>query len=115
MRLKPEEAQGREILCRLAARADFFLESETPGMLPAKGLGYREIAERNPAVVYVSITPFGQDGPKAHYADSDLIIMAAGGPLVLYGDEDLPPIPISVPPAYLHASVDAAADAPSAY
>ena len=113
--LNLEEAQGREILCRLAAHADFFLESETPGMLPAKGLGYREIAERNPAVVYVSITPFGQDGPKAHYADSDLIIMAAGGPLILYGDEDRPPIRMSVPQAYLHASVDAAAGALIAY
>jgi crotonobetainyl-CoA:carnitine CoA-transferase CaiB-like acyl-CoA transferase len=99
--LNLEEAQGREILCRLAAKADFFLESETPGMLPGKGLGYWEIAERNPAVVYVSITPFGQDGPKAHYADSDLIIMAAGGPLILYGDEDRPPIRMSVPQAYL--------------
>src|SRR6266436_3506839 len=113
--LNLEEAQGREILCRLAAHADFFLESETPGMLPAKGLGYREIAERNPAVVYVSITPFGQDGPKAHYADSHLIILHPGGPLILYGDEDRPPIRMSVPQAYLHASVDGAAAALIAY
>src|SRR5260370_32232675 len=104
MRLKPEEAQGREILCRLAAHADFFLESETPGMLPAKGLGYREIAERNPAAEYVSITPFGQDGPKAHYADSDLIIMAAGGPLVLYRHGGRPPQPMARPPAEPPAS-----------
>ena len=66
-------------------------------------------------LVVVSITPFGQNGPKASYADSDLIMMAAGGVLILYGDEDRPPIRMSVPQAYLHASVDAAAAALIAY
>ena len=42
----------------------------------------------NPALVYVSITPFGQDGPKARWADSDLVLLAAGGPLFLTGDDD---------------------------
>ena len=36
----------------------------------------------------VSITPFGEDGPKAGYADSDLIVMAAGGVLILYGERN---------------------------
>ena len=62
-------------------------------------------------MIYVSITPFGQDGPKASYADSDLVILAAGGPLLLYGDEDRPPVRVSVPQAYLHACGDAAAGA----
>jgi crotonobetainyl-CoA:carnitine CoA-transferase CaiB-like acyl-CoA transferase len=58
--------------------------------------------------VYVSITPFGQDGPKATYADSDLVILAAGGPLTLTGDDDRPPVRLSVPQAYSHASGQAA-------
>ena len=39
-----------------------------PGELAALGLGYDDLAARNPALVVVSVTPFGQDGPKAHWA-----------------------------------------------
>ena len=71
-------SDGQVILRRLVASAHFLIESDTPGTLAAYGLGYDDLAALNPALVYVSITPFGQDGPKAHYADSDLIILAAG-------------------------------------
>jgi crotonobetainyl-CoA:carnitine CoA-transferase CaiB-like acyl-CoA transferase len=107
--------QGREILHRLAAKADFVIESSDPGELARCGLAYSDLRRDNPALVYVSITPFGQNGPKASYADSDLIIMAAGGTLILYGDEDRPPIRMSIPQAYLHACIDAAAAALIAY
>src|SRR5437763_3827530 len=101
-------SDGQAILRRLVARAHFLIESDTPGTLAAYGLGYDDLAALNPALVYVSITPFGQNGPKAHYADSDLIILAAGGPLILTGDDDRPPVRVSVPQAYLHASAEAA-------
>ena len=101
-------SEGQTILRRLVASSHFFIESDTPGTLAAHGLGYGDLAALNPALVYVSITPFGQAGPKAHYADSDLIILAAGGPLVLTGDDDRPPVRVSVPQAYLHASAEAA-------
>jgi crotonobetainyl-CoA:carnitine CoA-transferase CaiB-like acyl-CoA transferase len=110
-----EREQGRKIFRQLARSADFVIESANPGYWSQRGLGYRELSALNPTLVVVSITPFGQDGPKASYADSDLIIMAAGGVLILYGDEDRPPIRMSVPQAYLHASVDAAAAALIAY
>jgi crotonobetainyl-CoA:carnitine CoA-transferase CaiB-like acyl-CoA transferase len=113
--LNVETAEGRELLLRLGEGADFIIESENPGALASMGLGYRDFAVRNPKLVYVSITPFGLDGPKAQYADSDLIVMAAAGPLILYGDEDRPPIRMSVPQAYLHASADAAGAALIAY
>jgi len=113
--LNLETAEGRELLLRLGDGADFVIESENPGALEAIGLGYHEFARRNPKLVYVSITPFGQDGPKANYADADLIVMAAGGPLILTGDEDRPPIRMSVPQAFLHAAADAAGAALIAY
>jgi crotonobetainyl-CoA:carnitine CoA-transferase CaiB-like acyl-CoA transferase len=109
--LNLDNVEGCDIVRRLAASADFVIESENPGYMAGRGLGYRELSAINPKIVYVSITPFGQDGPKASYADSDLIVMAAGGVLILYGDEDRPPIRMSVPQAYLHASADAAAAA----
>jgi crotonobetainyl-CoA:carnitine CoA-transferase CaiB-like acyl-CoA transferase len=109
--LNLETDEGRELLYRLAARSHFLIESDNPGYLAGHRLGYDDLAARNRALIYVSITPFGQDGPKASYADSDLVILAAGGPLMLGGDEDRPPLRVSVPQAYLHASADAATGA----
>src|SRR5216683_3848137 len=103
-----ERDEGRALLRRLVDRADFLIESHNPGYLPERDLGFADLSRINPALIYVSITPFGQDGPKATYADSDLIIMAAGGPLLLAGDEDRPPVRLSIPQAYLHACADAA-------
>jgi crotonobetainyl-CoA:carnitine CoA-transferase CaiB-like acyl-CoA transferase len=82
---------GLAILHRLVENAHFFIESDTPGTLADYGLGYDDLALINPALVYVSISPFGQDGPKATYADSDLIVLAASGPLMITGDDDRPP------------------------
>ena len=99
---------GRAILRRLVEGADFLIESYNPGQMAERGLGYGDLAQINPALVYVSITPFGQDGPKAGYAATDLIVEAAGGNLVLQGDNDRPPVRVAVPQAYLHASAEAA-------
>src|SRR5215472_460618 len=109
--LNLETDEGRELLYRLAARSHFLIESDNPGYLAERRLGYPELAAQNSKLIYVSITPFGQDGPKASYADSDLVILAAGGPLLLGGDEDRPPLRVSMPQAYLHACGDAAAGA----
>jgi crotonobetainyl-CoA:carnitine CoA-transferase CaiB-like acyl-CoA transferase len=103
-----EKDEGRAILHRLVAGAHFFIESDMPGVLANSGCGYNDLAAINPALVYVSITPFGQNGPKASYADSDLVLLAAGGPLIITGDSDRPPVRVSVPQAYLHASAAAA-------
>src|SRR5713226_6749171 len=107
--------EGRALLRRLVERADFLLESHNPGYLSERNLGFADLGKINPALIYVSITPFGQDGPKATYADSDLIIMAAGGPLILAGDADRPPVRLSIPQAYLHACADAAVAALAAH
>jgi len=110
-----DRPEGRALLKRLAATAQFVIESFNPGEMAALGLGYDDLAALNPAIIYVSISAFGQGGPKASYADADLIIMAAGGPLILTGDDDRPPVRLSVPQAYLHASADAAVGALAAH
>jgi crotonobetainyl-CoA:carnitine CoA-transferase CaiB-like acyl-CoA transferase len=100
--------EGRAELRALAGGADFVIESEAPGAMARRGLGYAELAAENPGLIYVSITPFGQQGPKAQWAESDLIVMAAGGPLALGGEKDRPPVRLSVPQAWCHAATDAA-------
>lgn len=102
---------GRALFLRLVAKADFLIESEPPGAMAARGLGHDTLREANPALVHVSITPFGSDGPKADWADSDLVLWAAGGPLLQAQDGDRAPLRISVPQAYLHAAGDAAGGA----
>lgn len=101
-------SEGQDLLRRLARDAKLLIESDNPGTLAQYGLSYNELAADNPGLIYVSITPFGQDGPKASYADSDLVILASSGPLVITGDEDRPPVRLSVPQGYLHASAAAA-------
>lgn len=106
-----DSEDGRGKLKRLVGGADFLIESETPNYMAQRGLGYADLAALNPALVYVSISAFGHDGPKAEYAASDLTVMAAGGPLLLAGDADRAPLRIAAPQAFLHASADAAAAA----
>ena len=51
-------AEGREILFRLAKDAHFLIESDSPGHLASLGIGYQDLAAKNPALIGVSITPF---------------------------------------------------------
>ncbi|MFI5321693.1 MAG: CoA transferase [Myxococcota bacterium] len=102
---------GRAGVLELARHADFLLESHAPGALAALGLGFEELARVNPALVYVSITPFGQNGPKAAWRATDLIVAAAAGPLLLQGDDDRAPVRITAPQALLHAGAEAAVGA----
>src|SRR5580658_2849958 len=106
-----EREEDRAKLRKLAASADFLIESSMPGSLARKGLGYSDLAALNPHLIYISITPFGKDGPKADAAASDLTLVAAGGTLALQGDADRSPLRITVPQAFLHASADGAAAA----
>ena len=103
--------RGGSLRLRLCAEADFVFESETPGTMARRGLAYEDVQRANARVVYTSITPFGSDGPKARYADSEIVLWAAGGPLAAHRDGDRPPMRISVPQAYLHAAADAAGGA----
>ena len=106
-----EGTAGREKLLQLAKTADILIESFAPGDMDRLGLGYRTLAEINPRLIVVSITPFGQEGPKARWAATDLTVTAASGALLLTGDEDRPPVHTSVPQSYLHAGIEAAAGA----
>ena len=103
--------EGRALLRRLLAEADILFESGEPGAMAALGLGYEQLREEFPRLIYASITAFGQSGPKAGYAATDLTIWAAGTPLLMTGDDDRPPVRISVPQAWSHAAADAAGGA----
>ncbi|WP_235735551.1 CoA transferase [Nocardioides alcanivorans] len=107
--LADEESVAR--LRALAGVADIVVTSWPRAQLEALRLDPAAVHSENPGAVYTIISAFGWDGPKAEYADTDLVVWAAGGPLAPHRDGDLPPLRISVPQAYLHAASDAAAGA----
>jgi len=85
--------EGRDLVRRLMEQADVVLETTRPGELAEYGLDYGQIAAANPSIVYVSITPFGQDGPWAGYQATDLISLALGGQMMACGYDDVPGSP----------------------
>ena len=110
-----ESRAGREQFKTLAGRADILIESFSPGVMDSKGLGYSELSEVNPALIYTSITPFGQTGPYAHFGAPDLVAWSMGGMQYLGGDADRPPVRVSAPQAELHAAAHAAAGTMAAF
>ena len=102
---------GRDLLMRLAATADFLIESAAPGEMARLGLDYEALAGVNEALIHVSVTPFGSTGPKAHWASTDITLWGSGGPLLPQRDEGRPPVRISAPQAHRHAAADAAGGA----
>ena len=103
-----ESDSGRARLRELVRSTDILIESFTPGYLDALELGYPALREINPGLIVVSISPFGQNGPKATWAANDLTVLAASGVLQITGDDDRPPTRIVVPQAFLHGAAEAA-------
>ena len=91
--------QGREMALRLAETADVVIEAFRPGVVERLGLSYEAIKERNPAVVYASLSAFGQTGPYVRKPAHDLATQAYAGTLSAnLGFDNKPAIP-AVPSA----------------
>lgn len=103
-----DHADGQEVFLDLVAKADVLIESEKPGVMASRALGYEELSKRKPDLIMTSITPFGQSGPYAQYECSDLVALAMGGFLSLGGYPDSQPIAAYGNQAYLAASQFAA-------
>ncbi len=104
----PARPEGLALWRRLVERADFLFESTPPRDGRPDWLDPAALAEANPRLIHVSITPFGLAGPKRDWADSEITLWAAGGPLLATRAPDGSPLRISVPQAYHHAAGDAA-------
>jgi len=105
-----EDAAHRDQLLALIRTADVLLESSDPGTLEPLGLDYPALSQLHPALIYTSVTPFGQTGPEAGSPASELTVEAAGGLISMQGDADRPPIPVGYPQAGFHGGAQAAAD-----
>ena len=79
---------GQARMRELIAGADILIENFKVGGLKKYGLDYASAAEVNPALIYCSITGFGQDGPYAHRAGYDYIIQGMSGLMSITGEPD---------------------------
>ncbi|MBI4610459.1 MAG: CoA transferase [Candidatus Rokubacteria bacterium] len=92
--LNLETEGGRALLGGLAGRADVLIEGFAPGYLDSLGVGYRQLSELNPRLVYIACSSYGQFGPEAEGqpAEYDLIDQARSGLLYVTGDPEETPM-----------------------
>ena len=90
------QPEGQDIVRRLADDADILVENFRPGTLEKWGLGWEDLSARNPGLIMVRISGFGQDGPYAQRAGYAAIGEAMGGLRALTGYPDRPPIRVGL-------------------
>lgn len=86
-----KEPRGQQIVKELATRADVLVENYKVGDLARYGLSYEDLSLINPRLIYVSITGYGQTGPRARQLGYDTVVQALTGMMTLTGDADRPP------------------------
>jgi formyl-CoA transferase len=92
-----KSAEGQEIVRRLAAVSDVFVENFRTGVLDGMGLGYENLCGVYRRLVYCSISGYGRTGPYADRPGYDLVIQAEGGFMGITGPEEGPPSRVGVP------------------
>ncbi len=95
MTLNLKSPEGREIFLRLVRQADVVLESFRPGVMERLGLGYEQLKEIHPGLIYCAISGYGQDGPYRLRAGHDLNYAGYAGLLHYnrgpHGEPAMPP------------------------
>jgi len=87
---------GRALLDKLIAKADVLVENFRAGTLERQGLGYAQVSARHPQLIYVSLSGFGQTGPRRAEAGYDAIAQAEGGLMSVTGAADGPALRLGV-------------------
>lgn len=102
------EPEGQELIRRLAAGCDVFVQNLRPGAAERAGLGFERLRAVNPAIVYCSISAFGSRGPSAKRPGYDLLMQAVGGVMSTTGEEGGRPLRAGPPVVDLGAGMWAA-------
>ena len=105
----------KEVYRRLARQADVVAENFRPGTMTRLGLGPEALRQDHPALIYVSVSGFGQTGPYASRPGYDLVAQGMSGMMSVTGYPDSPPVKVSIPVADLNAGMFAAYGVLSAY
>ena len=92
VRLNLDDPDGRELLRRMARTSDIVVESFEPGYLASLGLDYAALAQENPGLIMISITPFGQTGPYRAYQSEEIVTYALSGIMSISGMAEREPL-----------------------
>ncbi|MGA7309696.1 MAG: CoA transferase [Pseudolabrys sp.] len=92
-----KQEKDREILKKLVAISDVFVENYRPGAFAALGLGYDAFAAINPRLIYASFSAFGQKGPRGEQTAYDHVIQATSGIMAMTGTPEVNPVKFGSP------------------
>ena len=101
--------KGREIVAKLGSTADVLIENYRPGVLARNGLGYDRLRAVNPALIYASISGYGQTGPDSTRGGFDLVAQGVSGIMSVTGEPGRPPVKAGIPLTDLGAGLFALA------
>jgi crotonobetainyl-CoA:carnitine CoA-transferase CaiB-like acyl-CoA transferase len=100
-----KDVRGAELLHKLVDTADVFVENYRPGTLAKLGLGYQELSQRNPRLVYCSVSAYGHTGPDSTRPGFGLIAEAKSGAMAQIGVPGEPPPLFRMPVADMYAGI----------
>ena len=83
-----KQREGLDLCLRLVDQVDVVVENFRPGAMDRLGLGYTALHERNPRLIYCSISGYGQQGPARDEAAMDLVVQASSGLMSITGTEE---------------------------
>jgi crotonobetainyl-CoA:carnitine CoA-transferase CaiB-like acyl-CoA transferase len=106
--LNLKQAQGRDVLLRLVARADVLLENFRTGTMDKLGLGYDVLRAANPGLIYCAVSGYGHTGPYADKGGFDLIAQGFAGLMSITGEPGRPPAKVGPPVSDINGGILAA-------
>ena len=96
---------GQDAFRRLVKRSDIVIENYRPGVMRTFGLDYESLAADHPALIYASISGYGQTGPNASKGGFDLVAQGVSGLMSVTGEPGRPPVKVGVPLTDLGAAL----------
>ena len=103
--LNLKTAAGRDALLRMVRSCDILVENNRPGVMHAFGLDYASLAAVNPALIYASISGYGQTGPDHAKGGFDLVAQGITGIMSITGEPGRPPVKAGIPLTDLGAAL----------
>ena len=100
--------EGLDLVKRLADKCDILMENFRPGVLDRLGLTFDDLCQRNPGLIWASISGFGQDGPYRDRPAYDMIVQAMSGGMSLTGEPGRAAVRAGIPLGDLSAGMYAA-------
>ena len=100
-----KEQSGVQAMKTLVKDADIVIENYRTGTMDRLGLGYKDLNNINPGIIYCSISGFGRTGPYANRGGFDLVAQGMSGLMSITGVPNSPPVKVGVPIADMNAGM----------